>query len=222
MHGKVLTLDVGNTTVDACLWEEGKLSWHRKLRHADIDILQGEEAERVLCSSVRPSVNENLAESLGERIRFIGLADVPIAVDYETKDTLGIDRVINAFGVRELYARDALIVSCGTATVIDLLKGGVFRGGFITAGIGMKLRALYESAEGLPMLEPESLNVSIGRSTREALLGGVLRETKALLRECKSLWGVKEVVITGGEGYLLEDMGVYDPLLSHRAMLKLP
>ncbi len=219
MQGKILTLDVGNTTVDVCLWEGNELIKRDKIPHGKVSSLTG-SYEKVLCVSVKPSLRGLLTQTFGE-IRFLTLEDIPIGIDYRTKESLGIDRVINAFGVREIYSDSAVVVSCGTAVVVDLLEKGVFKGGFITAGVSLKLKALSQSTEGIPLLKPKSLEVNYGRTTEEAVLGGVIGEVKALIERCKKVWNLEETIITGGEGKLFEDLGIYDELLTHRAMLKL-
>ncbi len=220
MQGKILTLDVGNTTLDACIWKGNKLLRCLKLRHEDIYTLEGNYA-RVLCVSVKPSITSQLRELFGNTLKLLGLEDIPLEVEYRSKDTLGIDRVINAFGVREFYSENAVVVSCGTALVVDLLKGGIFKGGFITAGMGLKLKALYEFTEGIPLYSLKKIRTDYGSDSEEAVLGGIITEVLALIDRCKDRWGVDEVIITGGEGWLIEETGIYDSLLSHKALMKL-
>ena len=41
-------------------------------------------------------------------------------------------------------------------------------GGFITAGVGLKLRALSERAEGIPHISLKLTNITLGMSTKKA------------------------------------------------------
>ena len=222
---KILTLDVGNTTVDACTFERGKLEHLGRFPHTEIGGLSG-RYDLVVVSSVRSSLNEKLKATFRDRLRILKLEDIPIEINYETPKTLGIDRILLAYGVKELYAESAVLVSAGTALVVDLLLRGVFMGGFITAGLGLKLRTLSEKAEGLPNLEPEPLETPVGKSTRECLLGGTYLESLIFIKETVRRWREEfgeelPIFITGGEGRLFESFGVYDPLLLHRAMLRI-
>jgi type III pantothenate kinase len=222
---RVLTLDVGNTTVDACLWEEGRLVHLGRFRHLDPSLKEG-KWDKVVVLSVRPSVNEDLFRAFGGTLKLITPEDIPVPVDYKTRETLGTDRVLFAYASKEFYSENALLVSAGTALVVDLLLDGVFRGGFITAGIGLKLRALHRSAEGIPDLRLRKLEVSLGRTTEECVVGGVLEEARAFVRETLGRWSRAyrrdlEVIVTGGDGWLLEDLGTYDPLILHRGMLRI-
>jgi len=70
-------------------------------------------------------------------------------------------------------------------------------------------------------LELEKVSVSVGKDTKGAILGGILKEAKSFVRAILTEFNIPTVVITGGDGYLLEDVGLYDPLLTHKAMLRL-
>jgi len=221
---RVLTLDVGNTTVDACVFEEKELKHIGRLPHSEINKLSG-DYELVFVSSVKRSLDEKLKRLFKDRVRFLKIEDIPIEVDYETPGTLGVDRVLFAYGVKEFYSQDAVLVMAGTALVVDLLLEGVFRGGFITIGLGLKLRTLSERAEGLPSLNPKPLNRIIGKSTEECLLGGTYLESRIFIEQTAERWSERfkrelPIYITGGEGRFFNDLGVYDPLILHRAMLR--
>ncbi|MDQ7038022.1 MAG: type III pantothenate kinase [Aquificota bacterium] len=222
---RVLTLDIGNSTVDACSWEEGELKHLGRFTHLDLSVARG-SWDRVLAVSVRPSVEEDLIKTFGRTLRVISLEDIPIKVDYKTPETLGTDRVLFAYAVREFYGDSAVLVSAGTALVVDLLTEGVFRGGFITAGVSLKLKALNRFTEGIPGFKPRRTDLPIGRSTEECVVGGAFEESRAFVREVIGRWREStgkdlKVVVTGGEGWVFEDMGIYDPLILHRGMLRI-
>lgn len=222
---RLLTLDVGNTTVDACLFEGEKPVYLGRFSPSRLQELAG-DCDLVAVSSVRESLNEKLSGLFGGKLRFLTLSDIPLKVEYRTPQTLGVDRVLFAFGVREFYTRSAVLVMAGTALVVDLLLEGVFRGGFVTAGVSLKLRALAERAEGIPLYQPAPFRETLGRSTKECVVGGTYRESTAFIREAVRLWSAEAgeklpVFITGGDGALFEELGTYDPLILHRAMHKI-
>ena len=222
---RVLTLDVGNTTVDACSWENGKLDHLGRFSHLDLSVVEG-GWDRVIAVSVRPSITEKLLDTFGSKIKVIVLEDIPIRVDYLTPETLGVDRVLFAYAVREFYSENAVLVSAGTALVTDLMTEGTFRGGFITAGLGLKLRSLHGATEGIPEYRLKKLKVSLGRSTEECVLGGVLEEARAFVKTVTERWTREtridlKVFVTGGDGWVFEDAGTYDPLILHKGMLRI-
>ncbi len=218
---KILSVDVGNTTIDACSFDGRELTHLGKFK--SLEDLRG-NWDKVLAVSVRPSLEEGLRRTFGAKL--IKLEDIPLEVDYRTPETLGVDRVLFAYAVKEFYTEDAVLLSAGTALVIDLMVEGVFKGGFITAGLGLKLSSLSERAEGIPELKLKRVDLSVGRSTEECVVGGVFLEARAFVMERLNLWRREtgrdlEVFVTGGDGWFFEDIGTYDPLILHKGMLRL-
>ncbi len=220
---KILTLDVGNTTVDACIFGEGGLRSLGKFLHEDVQKLKG-KYDRICVASVKPSFNP-VVEGLFEDVHFIEPKDVPLRVSFEGKEKVGVDRLLNLYGAMLFYSENSLVVSCGTAMVLDLLVDGTFRGGFITLGLSGKLRCLTERAELIPEMKLRRLDVAIGEDTETAIVGGILKEARSFVlsffQEAKECYGRDlSLIITGGDGWLLQDIGTYEPLLIHRAMIE--
>ncbi len=222
---KTITVDIGNTSIDICIYENGNLQFKGKFSKVEEikDIIK--TGDKVLICSVRPSLNEKI-KRITSNLRFFSVHDVKIKSEYESMETLGIDRLIFAYGVRKLYSENALLVSAGTALVIDLIIEGIFKGGFITCGISTKAKTLKEKAEQLPEVKPEVFKNSIGKDTISAIRGGIFLETLYFILSLKnryeSLFNKKiNVYITGGEGKLFQDIGLYDPLIIHKAMIEL-
>ena len=219
---KLLTLDVGNTTVDACEFLGKQVKHLGRFPHRDLKI-ESKDYDLVVAVSVKPSFNDVLERAFPNRLKLLSLDDIPMEIYYKTPHFLGTDRVLFAYGVRELYSEDALLVMAGTALVVDLLLEGKFWGGFITAGVGLKLKALSEKAEGIPHMSLKPTDITVGMSTEEVVLGGTYLESVSFIEKTAERW-FKEfnkelpVYITGGDGWLFEKLGTYDPLLLHRAM----
>ncbi|MCS6998410.1 MAG: type III pantothenate kinase [Aquificaceae bacterium] len=217
---KVLTLDVGNTSVDVCLFEKELLYLGKFLGE-----LPYFEADVVLVSSVKPSV-EGFIRDRYPKAKFVKPEEVPLKTAFEGKERVGVDRLLNLYGAVSLYGEDLVVVSAGTALVVDLCLDGVFQGGFITLGIGSGLKCLHQRAELIPEVKPRKLSLDIGTNTEEAILGGFINQAVFFLKGCVESWKRKygrelKVILTGGDGWLLEELGFYDPLLPHRAMLSL-
>ncbi len=218
---KILTIDIGNTSVDLCLFED-ELYYLGKFSHFDIPKV---EADTVLISSVKPSTEAYVSEKYPQG-RFIKAQEIPIETSSFEKERVGVDRLLNLYGAMKLYGNSLVVVSVGTALVVDLLVDGLFEGGFITIGIGSGLKCLSQRAELIPEINLRKINVDIGRNTEEALLGGFINQAKDFVMGCLNRWSKTygkdlRLVITGGDGHLLDDLGVYDPLLIHKGMLAL-
>ncbi len=220
---KVLTLDVGNTSVDACQYDGKNITFIRKLSHKELEHLRG-DYDRVYVASVKPSLNIPLKEIFPNAL-FVESKDIPIKASFDISK-VGIDRLLNLYGVLCFYSENALIVSCGTALVLDVLVEGVFEGGFISLGLSTKLQCLSQRAELIPSFDLKKVEVFLGKDTQSAVVGGVLKEAKSfiktLLEELKNTY-MKDLslIITGGDGWIFEDMGIYDPLLIHKAILRI-
>ncbi len=224
-ESELLSLDIGNSTIDACLVRGEDLRYVGRFSHSEYEKLK-ELGDRAVAVSVRHSVLEKIRDIFGDRLRLIKTGDVPIESEYRTPETLGTDRLLIAYGVKELYSEDAVLLSVGTALVIDLMVEGVFKGGFITLGPLHKLRALSERAEGVPDMELKPCSYEVGKATQECVLGGVYLESRRFIETTARRWSEKAgkklpIYITGGDGWLFEDLGTYDPLLIHRAIQRL-
>ncbi|HID66236.1 MAG TPA: type III pantothenate kinase [Aquificaceae bacterium] len=221
---KLVTIDVGNSTVDLVVWEDNQRKWFKKLSHKEFEKLELMNIYGIAVS-VKPSFNKVLLRKF-PKVRFLKKDYIPVRIAYKTSHTLGIDRVLLAYSAIEFYGKDVILISAGTALVIDLILEGIFYGGFITLGVSKKLKALSEMTEGIPEFLPKKLNLSIGRSTEECVVGGVIKESEVFLKEVIDNWKKEykrnfRVVITGGDGELFENLGVYDKFLIHKGLKKL-
>ena len=221
---KIKTVDVGNTAVDICEYENGELKFLGKFTHKEEIRETLKDGDKIIVCSVRPSLNEFLRR-VGKNLEFITVKEINMASEYESMETLGTDRLLFAYGVKKLYSRDALLVSAGTSLVVDLMIEGTFKGGFITCGLSTKARALSERAEQLPLIEPKIFKKDIGRDTISAMEGGIYLESLhfiiSLKEKYESLFKKTiPIYITGGEGMYFEELGFYDPLILHKAMIE--
>jgi len=221
---KLITIDVGNSTVDLVFWERNRKKWFKKISHKELESCEPINVYGIAIS-VKPSFNQTLIKKF-PKVRFLKKKHIPVNIVYKTPHTLGIDRVLLAYSAVEFYGKDVILISAGTALVIDLILKGVFYGGFITLGVSKKLKALTKMTEGIPEFLPKKLNLSIGCSTEECVVEGVVKESEAFLKEVINNWKKEykrdfRVVITGGEGELFKDLGIYDRFLIHKGLKKL-
>lgn len=134
---------------------------------------------------------------------------IPLDIDLDKPDSVGIDRLLAAFAAHRLYGAnsDTIVIDCGTAMTIDLVSSsGTFRGGVIIAGPATNLLALTTMTAALPDLSKEKLvrpQSVIGRSTNDAMLSGAWYNGLGAIREVVAEMsrladGVPTVVGTGG------------------------
>jgi type III pantothenate kinase len=141
-----------------------------------------------------------------------GAAELPLQVNLEAADKVGIDRLLDAVAVNVLRRQgDAvIIVDAGTATTVDLVStAGAFEGGSILPGIELGARALHQYTALLPLIDVPALLAEsvapLGRNTREAIGSGLwfgqigaIRELMYLLE--RSVEGSIQIFVTGGNG----------------------
>ncbi len=98
---------------------------------------------------------------------------IPLHVDVETPETVGIDRLLTAYAARVLFSdrQPLVVIDSGTATTINLTTSdGTFRGGAILPGLRLSAYALHDYTARLPQVDTDLL--STGRHTVDAPLPG--------------------------------------------------
>lgn len=135
---------------------------------------------------------------------------LPIALNYATPHTLGLDRIAAAAGAVAAYpGRRCLVVDIGTAVTYDLVgPDAAFHGGNIAPGTGMRLRALHAFTAALPEVSSDGPLPEWGEDTATAMRCGALRGIAGELSHYRSLLPADSLVLlTGGRA------GTIAPLL---------
>lgn len=213
-----LTVDIGNTAAKFTVYRAGKpIAFYRTGEPSATildDIFSSWPIEAAILSSTRGD-HGLLEQSLGERtryfLRFGPQVPVPLRNDYATPETLGCDRLAAAVGATVLFPQsDVLIVDFGTAVTYDLVTAdGAFAGGAIAPGMGLRFRVLHEHTARLPLLAPgQEEPALVGRSTREAICGGVVNgivlETEGYVARLCACYPDLKVIFTGGDAEYFE------------------
>lgn len=220
----VLALDVGNTNVSVGLFRledlqkafkvptltGGKAFWSKVERELGVPL---SEVGIVAISSVVKGKGRELKEVLEKyctqhnfqppRIEILGQGTKwPMISAY--KGNLGTDRLLAAIAGARLYGKPAIIIDIGSAVTVDLVdEEGIFRGGIILAGAGMRARALAEFTSALPLIsipeEPPPLwGVDTVECMSSGLYHGMRQEIQGLVAAIQGELGrATEVVVTG-------------------------
>jgi type III pantothenate kinase len=145
---------------------------------------------------------------------------LPFTSLYETPATLGQDRIAAVAGSLVLPTSKApasapaeslparLIVDAGTCITLDLIDGQrTYRGGNISPGVRMRLRAMHTFTARLPLVEPAASLNEVGRSTEQALRHGgqfgAVYEVEGLYLRLRKTYPDLELILTGGDAELL-------------------
>lgn len=150
-----------------------------------------------------------LAAGRHDDVHVLEHRDLPLAVDLEAPERVGVDRLVNAVAANRLRnpLRPAIVCDVGSAITVDAVAAdGRFLGGAILPGIGMSARALHEFTDLLPLddtIELAEPPTPLGRATVPAIRSGLFWGAVGAMRELVSrlsgeIGGRPQVLLTGG------------------------
>ena len=178
-----LVVDEGNTLCKIAVVDREELLCDVAM--PDFDMMQASElaeryaVEQAIVASTRGGAEricEQLRSKVARVLHFTSQTEVPIAIDYTSRQTLGTDRIAVAVGVVcNMGIKDALVVDMGSAITFDIVENGAFKGGNISLGVAMRFRALHEFTAALPLCKAIEPTETFGSTTKEAIEQGVMQ-----------------------------------------------
>jgi type III pantothenate kinase len=171
-------------------------------------------------SSVYDQALKTLESALREirprdNLRRVTHSDVPMPLEVDVPDRLGIDRLLAAFGAYRHRNEHGPVISiqAGTAVTVDLVsESGRFTGGAILPGMGLALSFLGRGTSKLPWLSDSVVQgepALPGKNTEQAIIAGVhasvLGGALYLVNRYRTTYGGREllVVVSGGDGQVI-------------------
>jgi type III pantothenate kinase len=209
-----LVVDAGNTRIKAAVFENGLL-----VNKYSLDLLEdlkkeieGYQIESALISSVKQSEEDFSFISTGKKKLFLTTSlPLPITNDYETPETLGLDRLAAACGAFALFpTNDCLVIDAGTCINYEFITArGVYQGGAISPGIEMRYKAMHTFTARLPLIKPRMNVELVGRNTEECIqsgvLNGVIYEVDGIINHYREKYPSIRVLICGGDAPFFEN-----------------
>jgi type III pantothenate kinase len=167
-----------------------------------------------LLAGVNPQPLAQLATLLGSSghtVRTLTAhSALPLEVDVERPEGVGLDRLLNAVALLGTES-PAIIIDAGSAVTVDLIDPGpIFRGGAIFPGLRLMAEALHGYTAALPLVHVEQADPPLpGRSTvaamtvgiHDAVVGGIQHMVRRY--QTSPLRSGLVVYLTGGDGPLL-------------------
>lgn len=165
-------------------------------------------------------------------LRLLGPEDVAefVGYSYDTPSTLGLDRVLNLYGL----GLDAVVISCGTAITVDAVAGGRPYWGAIMPGFVTAAEGLHARIPALPLVELHDAvrlpALTTAGSVANGVLLGTARAAEAIAHELAMMaFGgfAPHVIITGGDAEVLRRLWSWTPVpavdeaLLFKGMIKL-
>ena len=204
-----ICIDIGNTKVKSGIFHGEKLV---ELINGIDNILHSVNNKyhfkNCIISSTRKEIPKKILDLKEEFENFVILNDkmkLPISIDYKTPETLGRDRIAAAIGANSLFPnQNNIVIDAGTCVTYDFIdKNNVFRGGNISPGIYMRIKAMHEYTSNLPMVDLVVNEDFLGKSTTEALQNGAVRgtflEISSFIQLIFDKYGSSNVIFTGGD-----------------------
>jgi type III pantothenate kinase len=208
-----LCIDWGNTNVKAAIFDNDKL--HRQITFPAeaandkvSELLDNfKPAKAILCTVV--DHDGELAQLIRSKIKsFIkldGYTRVPINNAYLSTNTLGADRLALVCGA---YAttpdKNNLVISLGTCITYNLMqKNKTFRGGAISPGLHMRLKAMHHYTGKLPEVGVEGDLLLLGYDTdscmRSGAVFGMAAEIEGMISNYEKQYSEFNAILTGGD-----------------------
>ncbi len=209
-----LIIDIGNTLAKVALFEDADplaVTYLPQLTVEALELFLVKSAlarpEEAILSTVRQHDNVFI-DYLKLNFRLLLLsADTPLPIKnlYNSPETLGYDRLAAAVAATTLFpSRNVLIINTGTAITYDLVtRNSEYLGGAISPGLNMRLMALHNFTQKLPLVALKDESPLVGKTTEESILSGVLNATRTeidgMIEKFNNHYEQLAVILSGGD-----------------------
>ena len=205
-----LVIDIGNTRAKLAVFAGDEII-HESQQINDIPhLIKTYQVERAIICSVGADYSVANALLTVPTLILNHETPLPFQVNYETPQTLGMDRVAGVAGAMQLFPNQScLVIDAGTCITYDFISSdGIYSGGAISPGLHMRFKAMHEFTAKLPLPELVWPNDFEGKSTRDSLLSGVCLgladEINGRIARYSQRFGPIQVIICGGDANLLK------------------
>ncbi len=130
---------------------------------------------------------------------------LPINNKYESKETLGKDRLAAVVGANFIFPQDnVLVIDAGTAITFEIIDNkGNYLGGNISPGLTIRYKALHTFTGRLPLLTINEKFPQLGTDTNSAIISGIQKgmiyEINGYIDQFSELFPPLKIILTGGD-----------------------
>lgn len=211
-----ICIDWGNTLVKTAIFNSGKLVETKihtvgEAVSAIHKLIADHQPEAGIFCTVADSpadLEQKLQQSLTKYIKLDSNTRLPIMNAYHSPETLGADRIAMAVAAQAQFPdKNVLIISAGTCITYNFVqKNRTFRGGAISPGLKMRLKAMHEFTDKLPEVPLEGELLLLGYDTptcmRSGAVFGMTGEIDGVVGQFESQYSDFNAVLTGGDAPL--------------------
>lgn len=216
-----LLLDVGNTSVKWVRLDNDGFHTVQRCARDISEILASLEwgREGVTAVAIASVAGEEFDNKLGAKLRAkfgvkTGFAKTQSHFEdlhnsYAAPERMGVDRWLAMIGAWCRSPKAYCVVDAGTAVTIDLIDGaGKHLGGYILPGLALMQSALVGNTDRIRFDVPGQKALSPGRTTADCVSGGAFLAIHGAIREVMALHPEMHLLVTGGDGPDLMDLGL--------------
>jgi type III pantothenate kinase len=211
-----LCIDWGNSSVKAAVFNDDQIveRFHFSETEAVAALASVIDTHKpvkaILCSVTNhPGEAEQvIKEKIKSFIKMDGNTRTPIVNAYLSSDTLGADRLALVTAAHLLNPdKNNLVISLGTCITYNFIQANrTFRGGAISPGLHMRLKAMHDYTGKLPEVAVDGDLRLIGYDTdtclRSGAIFGMAAEIDGMIAEFKTQYPDFNAVLTGGDAPL--------------------
>ncbi len=212
-----LCIDWGNTRTKAALFDGEKLVTEYNFGKEEAlmslkQLVKEKQPDYTIVCSVADHPQELLLslQEHGKVAMLNASTDLSIMNAYHSSETLGNDRLALAVASWAAFpGQDSLVISVGTAVTYNFIqRSGTFRGGAISPGIQLRLNALHQNTDRLPLVKSVGELLLLGYDTetgiRSGVLHGLLFEMDGMINAYREQYPGIKVTLTGGDAGFFE------------------
>jgi len=226
-----LVVEIGNTNTKLAFFEKRELidlvieSDSTKI----LTILNSRTVESaILAGSGNTDIDWWMELTAIKKVRFDANMLREICYAYLTPQSLGADRLINAWFANRLFPMQTNLIidtgTCITFTLIDTHK--TILGGSISPGLSLRAQSLHDHTDKLPLIDIAQVGSSelVGNSTessiRSGIILGTLFEIDKRIEQYQALWDNLKIIMTGGGTQFFENKLNYKIFADNHFTLK--
>jgi len=214
-NNRVLAIDVGNTSIKVGYFLNSILDTVTRFDVSNLNdffswLNNYGEIRTVISSVVSLEHTDSIVKAVKNPMIIDVNSDTSFINLYESKETLGIDRICNATYINnEIQSGCAVSIDIGTCIKFDLVnEKNEYLGGSISPGINLRYRSLNEFTGNLPLLSNKSAKKLVGNTTESSIRSGVMNGLKAeiqnLMQNYEGLYPDLTFFVTGGDAKYFE------------------
>lgn len=213
-----LVIDTGNTFAKLYIFQNQKIVARERFERLDMFLLDKVFKEFLIEASIYSHVGNLDTEIIkylkahSNCLEFNHTTNIPVKNLYETKETLGLDRLAAVCGAQALFPRtNVLCIDMGTCVTYDFLNADAeYLGGAISPGLQMRFKAMNTFTAKLPLISPSGLQKErlIGNSTessiRSGAFNGLMLEINGFIDAYQRIYPDLHCLICGGDASLFD------------------